>query len=246
MKKILLLTGAVFLGLCSAANAAVDCSTPPSCDALGYSESEDACSGQRMLRCPFDTTKVFCPEPLKQTTCLVGSILYKKKKCYDGTPSGKTPLGIVFDSYKRRAVSLTAPVPSLPWGGYGTDISNLTNCIAENYRTCDIDGQVNTQIINAKIYGSAHAAGFCAKEGGFLPSMYELKMLYSNKTYVNNAIQTLPNPDTILIGNTNYLWSSNEIGDISAHTMNLSDGSFYFNYKDRTNSFVLTRCVYAY
>ena len=37
------------------------------CEALGYTKSESACTGD-IIRCPFDTSKVFCKAP-KQLTC---------------------------------------------------------------------------------------------------------------------------------------------------------------------------------
>lgn len=39
---------------------AISCTTPPSCETLGYNQNASDCSGQYMLQCPFDSTKVFC------------------------------------------------------------------------------------------------------------------------------------------------------------------------------------------
>lgn len=39
---------------------AQSCTTPPSCDTLGYKQAASDCTGQQMLKCPFDNSKVFC------------------------------------------------------------------------------------------------------------------------------------------------------------------------------------------
>lgn len=50
------------------------CTTPPSCNTLGYKQSASDCTGQQMLKCPFDNSKVFCggvacPEDYTLTGC---------------------------------------------------------------------------------------------------------------------------------------------------------------------------------
>ena len=37
------------------------CAIPPTCDSLGYTMSEADCDGA-VIKCPFDTTKVYCPK----------------------------------------------------------------------------------------------------------------------------------------------------------------------------------------
>jgi len=58
MKKYLLLSLAMAVAL--PAYAALDCSTPPTCDDLGYTQSASDCAGKFTLKCPFDETVVFC------------------------------------------------------------------------------------------------------------------------------------------------------------------------------------------
>lgn len=36
------------------------CVTPPSCYSLGYTKTVSQCSGKAMLKCPLDTSMVFC------------------------------------------------------------------------------------------------------------------------------------------------------------------------------------------
>lgn len=41
--------------------AAQTCVPPPSCDTLGFTKTAADCAGKTILKCPFDTTKVYCP-----------------------------------------------------------------------------------------------------------------------------------------------------------------------------------------
>ena len=57
----------------SSAKAAFDCSAKPTCTSLGYvSESLAKCSNQQVLRCPFDTSYVFCGEDTIGLNCSAG------------------------------------------------------------------------------------------------------------------------------------------------------------------------------
>ena len=62
MKKSNLITVSAAVLLLSLQSAAAQvCTTPPTCDALGYTKSEADCSGKTILKCPLDQTKVYCP-----------------------------------------------------------------------------------------------------------------------------------------------------------------------------------------
>ena len=58
MKKYLLLCSA--LTIASSAYAEINCSVRPTCSDLGYTMSESDCAGRFTLKCPFDTSKLFC------------------------------------------------------------------------------------------------------------------------------------------------------------------------------------------
>lgn len=47
--------------------AAQTCVPPPSCDTLGFTKTAADCAGKTILKCPFDTTKVYCPGVEEQT-----------------------------------------------------------------------------------------------------------------------------------------------------------------------------------
>ena len=102
MKKYLLFAGAAVLGLCSAASAAINCQTLPSCEELGYAYDASWCVGQKMLKCPFDQNAIYCTNSYKEIECQIGSVLYEDKKCYTSAPRGKSPIGVVFDTSKLR------------------------------------------------------------------------------------------------------------------------------------------------
>ena len=253
MRKYLLLAGAALIGLGGSAYAAIDCTVPPTCEELGYAYPADWCKDQAVLKCPFDQTKVFCGEPSSSVTCKVGSILYNDLKCYDEAPNGKTAIAVVFDHNKKLAIALDKK-SSIQWGGYGTDISTLTTCTTSNFSTCGTDGKDNTQkIVSALGTGSDYAAGYCynktdgglAKGSWFLPSMSELKTLYSNKTQVSTGLQKAGGA-TILYNASYYYWSSTESSRNTALGLNVGNGIVYSNYKDNSYSYYHTRCAVAY
>ena len=87
MKKSNLITVSAAVLLLSIQSAAAQvCTTPPTCDALGYNKTASECSGMTMLKCPLDQTKVYCPsadEISSSGTYKVGDTYYK-----DGTAVG--------------------------------------------------------------------------------------------------------------------------------------------------------------
>ena len=62
MRKYLLLVGAALLGLSCSAYAAINCATPPTCSALGYTDNSSKCPDNN-VKCPMDTSKVKCLRP---------------------------------------------------------------------------------------------------------------------------------------------------------------------------------------
>ncbi|MBQ8660808.1 MAG: hypothetical protein IJ482_00585, partial [Alphaproteobacteria bacterium] len=56
----LFLFSAAVLLVTAAEASAQSCATAPSCAALGYSQTASECSGKAMVKCPFDSAKVFC------------------------------------------------------------------------------------------------------------------------------------------------------------------------------------------
>ena len=256
MKKYLLFAGAAVLGLCSAASAAINCQTLPSCEELGYAYDASWCVGQKTLKCPFDQNAIYCTNPYKEIECQIGSVLYEDKKCYTSAPRGKSPIGVVFDTSKRLALSLKSPDTlenrrqGTNWGGDGIDIPDLENYTLEAINSSDTDGQTNTDKIIAALgmgNGTNVAAGWCKNIGGFLPSISELKTLYSNKAKVKEGLSSLPDADHLIgegVYESIYFWSSNEKDDEWAWAMNLYSAKSVAQSAKKTLSY--TRCAVAY
>lgn len=125
-------TGLLTLALLFASNSskAQTCAVIPSCDQLGYDRTLSECASSA-LPCPFDKTKYFClttdelNEIAGKGVCdnpNVGDILYSDMSCSTELVSGKTPIGIIFNTTFRLAIALneSEPVPA----GYGIEFGN--------------------------------------------------------------------------------------------------------------------------
>ena len=100
MKKLILSCSLIALTLPAYAAESINCATLPTCSSLGYTQTVGQCTakGLNYLRCPFDTTAVFCEQ--KNISVSIGYILYS-----DGTfssssnvSSSKTPAGVVINT----------------------------------------------------------------------------------------------------------------------------------------------------
>ena len=71
MKKLFLI---LFFCCCAVSvRAEFDCSKKPTCEGLGYVHKNSAkCTGQAVLRCPFDANYVFCGEDTVELNCQAG------------------------------------------------------------------------------------------------------------------------------------------------------------------------------
>ena len=121
MRKFLLYSSALVLGLSGAAEAA--CIQTPTCSSLGYTSSS-ACDGG--IKCPFgnawnctapnkitELEKII--ENIQQSTssgdlsnCHITDFLYSDKTCSPHLENNKIPIAVVFDPINKLAVSLTA------------------------------------------------------------------------------------------------------------------------------------------
>lgn len=214
------------------------CTSAPSCAALGYDKTSTDCTGQAMLKCPFDQSKVFCAgasacgggsgTPDGSGDCKDGDILFSDKSCAAGLQSGKTAIGIVFSSINRLAIAFDEK--RLEWGGNGKEIGSAA---------LGTSGKSNTEAILA--YGKANnisypAAEYCntystagTKAGDwYLPSLTELTLLSSSYAVVNGKLTALVGKVTI--EEAGY-WSSSEYGYNSAWIQIPNSGDTDFNYK---------------
>ena len=103
-----LLLAAVFAAAAlTSQTLAQTCVTPPSCENLGYNKTAAMCAGLDILRCPFDDTKVFCSKKY-MAQIAIGDILFSDMTTSSNPVTGKTPIGIVFDSNQKLALALSS------------------------------------------------------------------------------------------------------------------------------------------
>ena len=159
MRKFLLYSSALGLGLSGAAEAA--CIQTPTCSSLGYTSSS-ACTGG--VKCPFgnawncsaseikteltnkitELEKQIIENQISGEVCIIGSILYSDKSCHLNPQKGKTAIGIVVyldDKGGGQALALKT-IGNYNWGGYGPDIPELRNYetkeeASQNYTSCE-------------------------------------------------------------------------------------------------------------
>ena len=175
-----------------------------------------------------------------ETACVLGSILYSDKKCYAGsTPSGKTPIGVVFDADRRTAIALESSPSGIEWGGYGYDIPGITNVINLSEAKQDFNGKAKTAAMKAYNSNNSWLNYLAAKYAyeykttgtnageWYLPALGELNTVYSNKDYMNYALSLVGKEDI----STNYHWSSSESSSDYAWVLIFSNGDVYNNHK---------------
>ena len=238
------------------------CTKPETdCAKLGYTKSVSQCS-DGYLQCPYNTAAVFCEDVIS-----VGSILYGDGTIANGLVTGKTPIGIVFDTAYRLAVALTdinengsasSPKTSyMKWSGiiYDTVLSNCDGTM--DFATCGADGWANTIAIlgcgsrcgttpAATATNSYEPSGcskdFCKKTKWFLPSMRDLITLYNAKSYVNASLSLTASSGAEPLSESRY-WSSTEYGSLYVWGVDISDGAELGSDK---GSYALVRPVVKY
>ena len=251
-KKCKQMMGAVLLMASfsqSGSAMATSCAVPPTCEQLGYKMKVDDCGENPVLRCPFalsDDNQVYCTESAQNQVVSVGAILYGDGTVASGLVTGKTPIGIVFDTANRLAVALTdinssgsAGSSTMIWSANYYDIPALGNCTSStDLTTCGVDGRANTTaILNcgsscgttpaATATNSYEPSGcskdFCKKTKWFLPSMRDLITLYNAKSYVNASLSLTASSGAKTLTES-YYWSSTEYDNFSAWLLRMSDG----------------------
>ena len=256
-KKCKQMMGAVLLMASfsqSGSALATSCAVPPTCEQLGYKMKVDDCGENPVLRCPFalsDDNQVYCTESAQNQVVSVGAILYGDGTVASGLVTGKTPIGIVFDTANRLAVALTdinssgsAGSSTMMWATGYYDIPTLGNCT--DLTTCGVDGRANTTaILNcgsscgttpaATATNSYEPSGcskdFCKKTKWFLPSMRDLITLYNAKSYVNASLSLTASSGAKTLTES-YYWSSTEISSTSAWYLWMDDGARHGHGKD--------------
>ena len=173
--------------------------------------------------------------------CSLGDILFSDGTCNANTVSGKTPIAVVV--YKSgncgQAMALNSLSGTYEWGGYGTDISGLTNYTSQSSASKDYASCENSAIIRAQGNSSIHPAVWAAynyttagtKAGDWcLPAAGIFTSYYYNQEAINTGFSRANG--TQLKDRTDA-WSSSEDSLLSAwhSTFHYYDG-LQTNYKN--------------
>ena len=204
----------------SGAAAAQTCATPPSCETLGFTKSETDCEGLEALKCPFDQSKLYCPQGGgNMSAAAPGAILYSDGTISDSVIASKTPVGIVayvdyVNGSNGFAVALTESKQT--WSSGYEDVSCLTNYDLAASIT-DMNGKNNTMcLVNYSSSYSYPAAEYCntysavsngkGSSGWYLPAEGELRMIGYSSEAINIGLQKLLKTKISVLS----YWSSSE------------------------------------
>lgn len=189
------------------ANAAT-CTTPPSCASLGYTQTADDCEGKNAIKCPMDSSALFCGDVNDGTKSSPAKILYADHTVSSTYYPDKKALGIVFDEKNRKAIGLEYfnNQPSCMGDSIYYEVSDITSCEEEELETCATDGKINTQKIKQSCGSSKKymnmtnngelktyvpdgcSAAWCGAGQWYIPSIAELKQIYKNLRNINAAL----------------------------------------------------------
>lgn len=200
------------------------CATPPTCAELGFDKGADDCTGRSTLKCPFDTTKLFCMTAAEAAAgnCdnpNIGTIIYSDKSCSGSVMADKTAIAVVFNPTYRLAIALKTERKY--WSTEYFDVPNLTNYGSGDAALQDWAGRANTITVlnyckaNSKScpafeYVNSYTTAGTKAGDWYLPAMGELNDIYTNRATLNRSLS--------LVGGTQlptdyYHWSSSETDD---------------------------------
>ena len=258
MRKFLLYSSALALGLSGAAEAA--CIQTPTCSSLGYT-STSSCTGG--TKCPFGnawnctaseiktelTNKITelekIIEEIKQNSssnsdilsnCTIGDILYSDKSCDPNVIASKKPIGVVFDRANKLAIGLEESQER--WADNYFDVPGLSN-IEFSAVTADWQGKNNTRVVleycktNGESCPAFEYVNSYKTEGTqagdwYLPAMGELKAIYDNKDALDIVLGKIGGTKLV----ADDYWSSSESSNRRAWELNFYDGYVDTNDKD--------------
>ena len=233
----------------SGAAAAQTCATPPSCETLGFTKSETDCEGLEALKCPFDQSKLYCPQGGgNMSAAAPGAILYSDGTISDSVIASKTPVGIVAYVNGSTGFAVALTESNQTWGGYGYNVSCLGD-MDSGAASADMNGRVNTQCLVSD--SQTHpAAEYCStfsavsngkgSSGWYLPAAGELYSMSFSYDAINSGLQKLSKTQ---IPRSTYYWSSSENSYGEAWLVRPSDGDVYYHYDSETYSRPVRRVI---
>ena len=139
-------------------------------------------------------------EKIKVSECMFGDILYSDKTCSKNKINGKTPIGIVFDGTRKRAIALRS-----------IDSSRSSFSLSRNISTAsDIDGKKNTQEFLAYNIPFINAAHNYSTEGTkvgdwYIPAMGEWYVINYSYFFLNERLKEVNGEEFVHLSD---YWSS--------------------------------------
>lgn len=87
--------------LASTSSIAQTCTVPPTCESMGYNKTAAQCGNLATLKCPFDSSKLFCTaftDAEDNTPIAIGDYAYSDGTFSAALKPGKTPIGVIFNT----------------------------------------------------------------------------------------------------------------------------------------------------
>lgn len=211
MKKFILTTAIILFPF---AVWAQNCSTPPSCATLGFTKSAADCSGKTILKCPFDTNKVYCDDAVSANKPRAGDIYYSDHTFSSNVIAGKTPIGIVAFVQGKNGLVIGFEEKTLKGSTGGKCVfkgtQSGTYALSDEVLSFDFNGIRNTgcliqyDVPEAVFCNSYKTAGTSAGDW-YLPATGELQSVSVNYQLVNDGLKKLSKPP---FSNEYYISSS--------------------------------------
>lgn len=162
MKKYILtsLCSAFLISGAVQVQAADNCTVTPDCESLGYTKTASQCSGQASIKCPWNTSKVFCENVVDPCTGITSVSIPANASCSKNAPacpskclewtcnSGYFKLG---DLCKREAI--IQPESSCGRDSFEIICNGTTFCCPPGYADCKYTtGTITGSINGLKCY----------------------------------------------------------------------------------------------
>ena len=174
------------------------------CTGTGYAGGSGTACGGKYEACTCSSNYFWSGSSCApKNACMKGSqlgyILNSDMTVTSSKQSGKTPIGVVVCSYSGgggQAMALNSLSGTYAWGGYGTDISSLTNYSSDSAASQDVASCENSAKIRAHGDSSIHPAVWAAynytitgtKVGDWcLPAAGIFTSYYNNQDAINSG-----------------------------------------------------------
>ncbi len=176
------------------------------------------------------------------TACNIGDIFYSDKTCSADVVSGKTPIGVVFDTTNRLIIGLEEALP-LKWSTTSFDISGVSNIGSSSAATADWQGKNNTKTVleyckangyscPAFEYVNSYKTAGTSAGDWYLPAMGELTAIYINRAVLDVTLGKIGGTTS----GTKIYWSSSEFSKYYAWMLEFNNGNV-LNYDKEFNNY---------